>query len=85
MVGIHYNKRARKWRAHVKETYIGSFDTELEAIKAKEAYMLTAVRSYKRLPNRPAFSITASPCVFTMALYPTKRRTANEAKRNRLV
>jgi len=83
MIGVSYNKRQRKWRACANRVYIGSFDTEEEAIKARTDYTGTGKRIFTRLPDRPNFSLTASNSVFTMALFPTKRRTRSETQEDR--
>ena len=74
MTGISYNTRQRKWRASYKKCYIGSFDTEGEAVAARKDYMATSIRALKRIPNKPNFSLTASSSIFTMKNYPTNRR-----------
>jgi hypothetical protein len=85
MVGVSYNNRQRKWRAFAKEVYLGSFATEAEAISAHKAYQGEGKIGAMRLSSRPNFSLTESNSIFTMALFPTKRRTKNEAKRDRSV
>jgi hypothetical protein len=76
MIGIVFNKRAAKWLARVGNEHIGSFVTEAEAIAAQAEHDPLGTRHIKRQNNRPFstshFSISASPCIFTMARF---RRT----------
>ena len=71
MIGIVFNKRARKWLARVGTEHIGSFSTEAEAIAAQAANDPMGNRHIKRDRPRPfctsVFSLTASNSVFTMA------------------
>jgi hypothetical protein len=71
MIGIIYNKRAKRWLARVGTEHIGSFMTEAEAIAAQAANDPLGNRHIKRDRPRPfctsVFSLTASNSVFTMA------------------
>jgi hypothetical protein len=77
MIGIIYNKRAKRWLARVGNEHIGSFNTEAEAIAAQAANDPLGNRHIKRERPRPfctsLFSLTASNSVFTMANFKRTR------------
>ena len=77
MIGIIYNKRAKRWLARVGSEHIGSFMTEAEAIAAQAANDPLGNRHIKREKPRPfctsLFSLTASNSVFTMANFKRTR------------
>ena len=74
MTGVTFNKKMNKWTARAKNIHIDTFDTEEEAMIAREHFLQDHERAIKRGKPQPYFSLTASPCIFTMANYPTSRR-----------
>jgi hypothetical protein len=66
MIGIRYNKQAKKWVARVGSEHIGSFNTEAEAIAAQAAREPVHVKQ-RRPFCTSLFSLTASNSIFTMA------------------
>ena len=66
MIGIIYNKRAKRWLARVGREHIGSFMTEAEAIAAQAAREPVHVKQ-RRPFCTSLFSLTASNSIFTMA------------------
>ena len=71
--GVSFSKKMQKWTARARNTHIGTFETEEEAIKAKDCFVEDNLTPTPRKPQ-PFFSITASNSVFTMADFPTTRR-----------
>ena len=66
MIGIRYNKQAKKWVARIGSEHIGSFNTEAEDIAAQAAREPVHVKQ-KRPFCTSLFSLTASNSIFTMA------------------
>jgi hypothetical protein len=71
--GVSFNKKMQKWTARARNTHIGTFETEEEAVKAKDYFVEENLDPTPR-KTQPFFSITASNSVFTMADFPTTRR-----------